>query len=57
MSAVTGISLPTRAARVETVDSPAKGTLPVIASIRHSDRAYTSVFSSTSRLKACSGDA
>ncbi len=27
MSAVTGISLPTRAARVDTVESPAKGTL------------------------------
>jgi hypothetical protein len=57
MSAVTGISLPMRAARVETVESPAKGTLPVIASIRHNDRAYTSVFWSTSRLNACSGDA
>ena len=57
MSAVTGISFPTRAASVDTVESPANGTLPVIDSIRHSDSAYTSVFSSTSSPSACSGDA
>jgi hypothetical protein len=57
MSAVTGISLPTRAASVDTVDSPANGTLPVIDSIRHSESANTSVFASTSRPSACSGDA
>ena len=39
MSAVTGISLPTRPDRVDTVESPAKGTLPVIASMRQSDSA------------------
>ncbi len=57
MSAVTGINLPTRAARVDTVESPANGTFPVIDSIRHNDRAYTSVLASTSSPRACSGDA
>ena len=46
-SADTGISLPIRADRVATVDSPSNGTMPVTASTRIRANEYTSVWPSS----------